>query len=61
MVYVYSRAPELLENKEFEEKWGVLYELISTKRKSALFFLIYYYMQKVIFFLVVFFIPSLPV
>ena len=60
MAYVYTRTPELIENKEFEEKWGVLYEFLSTKRKGAFFFLIYYYIQKVTFFIIVFFIPSLP-
>ena len=43
MVYVYTRPLELLEIKEFEEKWGVIYEFLSLKRKGALFFMVYYF------------------
>ncbi len=29
MVYVYTKDPELLENKEFKDKWGSIYEFLS--------------------------------
>ena len=60
MVYVYTRDPELLENEEFEEKWGAIYEFISLKRKGALYFMVYYFIQKIAFVITVFFIKSLP-
>ena len=43
MIYVYTRAQEKLEDKEFEEKWGAIYEFLSLKKKGALYFMVYYY------------------
>ena len=60
MVYVYTRDSELLEDKEFEEKWGAIYEFLSLKRKGALYYMVYYFIQKIAFFFSVFFIKSLP-
>ena len=59
MVYVYTKVPELLEDKEFEERWGAIYEFLSLKRKGALYFLVYYFIQKVAFFITIFFVKSL--
>ena len=56
MTYVYTRPLKLLEEEEFEEKWGAIYEFLSLKRKGSLYFMIFYYIQKVAFFITVFFI-----
>ena len=42
MLYVYTRALELLEDKEFKEKLGAIYESLSLKRNGALYFMAYY-------------------
>ena len=60
MIYVYTRPLELLKNKVFEKRWGVLYEFISLRKKGALYFFIYYLLMRVTFFIVVFFVESLP-
>ena len=36
MIYVYTREPEELEDEEFEEKWGALYEDINVQKKIRL-------------------------
>ena len=61
MVYVYTRPLNLLEEKEFEIKWGAIYEFLSLKRKGALYFLVYYFLQKISFLITCFLINSLPV
>ena len=43
MVYIYTKPQERLEDKEFEKRWGVLYEFISLRKKGAIYFMIYYY------------------
>ena len=56
MIYVYTRQIDLLEDEEFEEKWGVIYEFLSLKKKGTLYFMVYYYIQKIMFFFTVFFL-----
>ena len=56
MIYVYSRAKELFEDKEFKEKWGAIYEFLNFKRKGALYFMVYYFIEKLIFFVTIFFV-----
>ena len=61
MLYVYTKTPELLQNKEFKEKWGDIYKFLSLKRNGALYFMAYLYLEKLFFFCAALFVKSLPI